>query len=204
MLSTNHRFLYIHVPKTAGNAVQSVLAPKSDDRIAILAPHQDGRERFELRSDRYSTHKHSTLADYRREYGPAMIAGLFKFTCIRNPWERAVSFWFSPHRGQVEWDREGFVAFLGTIAPLAAFLSPDAAAPLPLPSCIGNVDLVMRYETLEADFSEACRRVGIAPQALPVRNRSARRPYREYYDADLVEKVREHFHEEIAYFGYRF
>src|SRR5262245_20224214 len=99
MISLRHRFLYVHIPKTADNAVQNVLRHYSEDKLVCLSPHQDGVERFEVRNDRYAIQKHSTLSDYERELGGGTLAGLFKFCCIRNPWERAVSYYFSPHRG---------------------------------------------------------------------------------------------------------
>lgn len=203
MLSTSHGFLYIHVPKTAGNSVQSVLAPYACDRIEVVGPHQDGHDRFEVRSDRFATHKHSSLADYHGEYGPTMLAKLFKFTCVRNPWERAVSFWFSPHRGPVTWDRAAFAAFVDTMPPVTAYLSRDRAGNS-LAECLAGIDFVMRHETLDRDFRVACANIGIPHRELPVRNRSASRPYRDYYDQDMAAQVARRFAEEIDCLGYRF
>jgi hypothetical protein len=73
MLSTSHNFLFVHIPKTAGNSIQDALRLYADDKFATRAPHQDGVERFELRSAKYNTTKHSTLADYEREYGAQML-----------------------------------------------------------------------------------------------------------------------------------
>ena len=104
MLSTAHRFLFIHVPKTGGNSIQNVLAVYSADHLVSTAAHQDGVERFEVRSTRYRTTKHSTLREYEREYDPSLLDGLRTICCVRNPWERCISHFFSPHRGPVEWN----------------------------------------------------------------------------------------------------
>jgi Sulfotransferase family len=108
MLSTDRKFLFVHIPKTGGNSIQNVIRSYFDDQVVCITPYLDGVERFEVRSARFNTHKRSTLADYLREYGSQLFASLFKFTCVRNPWDRAVSFYFSPHRGKVVWEREDF------------------------------------------------------------------------------------------------
>lgn len=202
MLSTSHQFLFVHIPKTAGNAIQGAFRQYADDKFVCEAPHQDGLERFELRSTRYQTHKHSTLTNYRREYGAAMVERLFKFTCVRNPWERAVSFWFSPHRGVTKWDRDEFEKFVVTMQPVSHYLasSPSEA----LARAIRNVDLVIRHEQLQEGFREACQRTGISWRPLEVRNKGPRRNYREYYDDGLRALVSERFREEIEVFGYEF
>jgi hypothetical protein len=108
LISLAHNFLFVHIPKTVGNSIQNVLRTYSEDKIVRLAPHQDGIERFEVRSDKFNIHKHSTLQDYRAELGDEVFQRLFKFTSVRNPWDRMVSFYFSPHRGPVSWNREQF------------------------------------------------------------------------------------------------
>lgn len=203
MLSTTKRFLFIHVPKTGGNSIQDALRPYADDAIVAIAPHQDGVERFELRSDQYATHKHSTLREYRQAYGDALFASLFKFACVRNPWDRAVSFYFSPHRGEVKWDRKCFCDFVATIAPVGHYLTlaPDQR----LADAVRHIDCLLRFETLQSDFARACEAVDIPEPTLRVRNKSSRLgSYRDYYDAETAKVVATRFEEEIDVFGYYF
>ena len=65
MISFQKRFLFVHIPKTAGNSIQSVLRNYSEDEIVALRGEQDGIERFGLRNPNYKIKKHSTLAEYR-------------------------------------------------------------------------------------------------------------------------------------------
>lgn len=204
MLSLKHRFLFLHVPKTGGNSIQNILAPWSDDRLVCLAPHQDGVERFEVRSDRFRTTKHSTLAEYLAEYGEDLFHSLYKFCCVRNPWDRAVSFYFSPHRGKVEWDPDAFAAFVPTIQPLRHFVALGTESRATLEAAVGNLDQVLRFESLPSDFEALCRRLGLPQQGLPHRNHSRRSHYRDYYDHRTRELVREHLGEEAALFRYEY
>ena len=203
MLSTKHKFLFIHIPKTAGNSIQNILSKYSDDEIVCLAPHQDGIERFEVRSKHFGTHKHSTLLDYRREYGDEMIKGLYKFCCVRNPWERAVSHFFSPHRGKTKWSKDDFMQFIqSNVKPLSIYLAAEMKEEHSLQHGLANMSLVLRFETLQMDFDNLCRLLGLPISELPHRNKSSRDEYMKYYDTELEQAVFNRFRDEICHFGY--
>jgi hypothetical protein len=203
LISLAHNFLFVHIPKTVGNSIQNVLRTYSEDKIVRLAPHQDGIERFEVRSDKFNIHKHSTLQDYRAELGDEVFQRLFKFTSVRNPWDRMVSFYFSPHRGPVSWNREQFAKLIAQIPPVAAHVFLEGGSNSK-PSCFNNMDYFIRYESLNDDFKKVCELIGIPWVPLPIRNKSKRQPYAIYYDDELVELVQNRFSEEIIYFGYEF
>lgn len=207
MLSTSHRFLFLHIPKTGGNAIQDALRDVADDRIVCLAPHQDGVERFELRSDRYRTQKHSTLAEYRAQYGAALFDGLYRFACVRNPWERVLSHYFSPHRGTVEWSPEDFLAFIPRVQPMRHYVGLPGDEPPTLAVAVAHLQRVLRFERLQDDFDDVCAALGLPRRTLAQRNRSAPeggRAWRDHYDTRSRALVESRFGEEAALFGYRF
>src|SRR5215469_6624176 len=94
MISISGNWLFIHIPRTAGNSLQSVLAPYSEDHLTWGA-FQDGVERFEVQG-RYTGGKHFRLQDYADRVRPETFSKLFKFTVVRNPWARAISWFFLP------------------------------------------------------------------------------------------------------------
>ena len=65
------------------------------------------------------------------------------------------------------------------------------------------VDYVGRYETLEADFDEITRHLGLDLQ-LPHLNSTEHRDYRSYYSAETRERVAELWAVDIENFGYSF
>src|SRR6266853_2331973 len=104
MISFQKQFLFVHIPKTAGNSIQSILRDYSEDEIVALRGEQDGIERFGLRNPKYKIRKHSTLAEYRAALEKERFHGLYKFTCVRNPWDGMVSSDFRPTWHAGAWD----------------------------------------------------------------------------------------------------
>ncbi len=202
VLSTRHRFLFIHVPKTGGNSIQSVLLPYSDDQIALLAPHHDGIERFEIRSSTLSIHKHSTLLEYENQLEPSEFSSLIKVCGARNPWDRCVSHFFSPHRGPISWNPSDFTTFIeSAVLPLSHYIKTRPGGD----NAFENIDYFIRFEHIKEDFQGFCASTGLYRLDLPHLNRSSRRDYRSYYQSEeAVRLVQKKFQDEIEYFGYKF
>jgi len=202
LLSIKKNFLFIHLPKTGGNSIQSALFPYSEDKKVLLNSLHDGVDRFDIRSPLAGIRKHSKLKEFRDRLDAAQFDELFKFTCVRNPWERCVSFFFSPHRGGVKWSPAAFEDFVRTtVEPAQVFLQlhDDDVDPF------DNVDAVIRFENIAGDFREVCDRIGIECPPLGRLNESNRRDHREYYrDDKMIGYVAEKFALEIKRFGYEF
>jgi Sulfotransferase family len=200
MISLQKRFLFVHIPKTAGNSIQSALRDYSEDQLVALRKEQDGIERFGLRNPNYKIKKHSTLSEYRDALGHEQFRNLYKFTCVRNPWDRMVSYYFTPTQTPETWDRKGFRKIICKAVPVADYLRLDDGEKDPF----ANVNYVMRFESLTDDFRAVCGTLGISATTLPRYNRSSRDNYSKYYDDELRELVRMRFAAEIERFGYAF
>ncbi|NMF85925.1 sulfotransferase family 2 domain-containing protein [Nodosilinea sp. P-1105] len=219
MISLQKKFLFIHVPKTGGNSIQSILKDYSEDKIIILEKHQDGVERFEVRSDRYKVHKHSTLTEYKNMIEDSVYNSLFKFSVIRNPWDMMISWYFSPHRKIKDWVRDDFQKLIDEVQPLSYYIKDSlllenqrswlsrlnfSQRKIQKGSLIRDIDFLIRFEYLNEDFKEVCKKIYIPFVELPLRNKSSRGHYSRYYDEDLKEKVRSKFSEEIKFGNYEF
>ena len=210
MISIAKRFLFIHVPKTGGNSIFQVLREYSQERIITPGPHQDGIERFGTANDTYPTIlKHSSLSEHQSALPADVFRSLYKFAILRNPWERMISWFFSPHRQLpqktrntwhgADWNREWFTHFLGRRQTTRHYTClPDS------PTLSHDLDFLMRFEQLDEHFAEVCRRLDIPARPLPKYNQSTREHYSHYYDDELQVLVGQMFHEEIEFAGYRF
>jgi len=200
MISFQKRFLFVHIPKTAGNSIQSALRDYSEDQLVALRKEQDGIERFGLRNPNYKIKKHSTLGEYRDALGSEQFRNLYKFTCVRNPWDRMVSYYFTPTQNPETWDRKRFREIISKAVSVADYLRLDPGEEDPF----ANVDYIMRFENLADDFRTVCETLGISPVTLPRYNRSSREHYSKYYDEELRHLVQTRFAAEIERFGYTF
>ena len=88
--------IFIHMPKTGGNTIQASLmeAGLSLDEI-IVEDHQDGFDRFKIRGE-YTRNKHQFMFRYLADN--PHLSSAKAFSCVRRPFERMVSYYFSPHR----------------------------------------------------------------------------------------------------------
>lgn len=206
MISIQKKFLFVHVPKTGGNSIQNALSRYSEDDIVELNKHHDGVERFEIRNQKYDITKHSTLSHYKSVLDETIYGSLFKFASIRNPWDLMISYYFSPHRGFSEWNRQIFLSLVERMPPLRHYICerPSTREGKGNSKLDTDIDYLMRFESIDDEFEVVCGKLNIPPQRLPKRNASIRLHYSRYYDDDLREIIRQKFNEEIVFGNYIF
>lgn len=91
ILSHSRRFVFVHIPKTAGEAITRTLAPHLG-RDDIYFSGQASRELHNAYyRQRYALRKHSKARDIATMLSQADWDGYFKFTIVRHPVDRARS-----------------------------------------------------------------------------------------------------------------
>ena len=202
MIFKKNKVIFLHYPKTGGNSIQDALRSFSEDHIISPAAHQDGVERFEVRNAEHKNlRKHSTLQDYYNALGKDLFT-YTTFINIRNPFDRMVSFYFSPHRGNVHFDRDAFAQFIKTIPPIENYISIQK-------SLFGKNEIspnitFLRFEKLHEDFGRLCKELQANEIELPHRNASNREDYKKYYDEETANIVSTRHKYEISLGGYKF
>jgi hypothetical protein len=96
IISRGRKFIFVHIPKTGGTALSLALEARAmkDDILLGDTPKARARKgRLKGVKAAGRLWKHSTLADIAGLVTEEEIAGFFTFALVRNPWDRAVSYY---------------------------------------------------------------------------------------------------------------
>ena len=148
------------------------------------------------------TPQHATANEIRRFVGEEKFNNYFKFTVIRNPWDRLVSFWH--HIGKKKCaDFSNWVCLGYPKGPTKEYWS-TICLENNLPSC----DFFIRYENLVQDCEEVARILRIGDEIVLPNHLSGFREksdhYSHFYNNRAIEWVERYCEREISNFGYTF
>lgn len=199
MISSKHKFIFIHIPKCGGSSIESLFGYNLWDR-GKFPSHFCSYDLF-LGKDSSSAKylQHSTITEIR-EMKNDLIDDYFSFSFVRNPWDRHLSDFFF-YGGQKRCDFKNFL-----LNPPSLDLSHSMPQLDFICSSDGEflVDFVGKFENIQSDFDTICDKIGIDRQKLPHTNKSNHKHYTEYYDDKTREIVAEKYAKDIEYFGYKF
>lgn len=189
MISLRKNFAFIHVNKAGGTSICEALAEWEDCQPYVL------------------DHDQATI--YRDRLGEALWSEMFSFAFIRNPWDRMVSSYEfrrqympdqrAPHvRAAAEFSFRDWMLNVVAADPRDREWSDQLwmVCDLEWNPIISRIYL---YDVLAEGFRDACDRIGIDAPALGAFNKTDRRDYRDYYDAETDALVRERFARDIAW-----
>ena len=179
MISHSKKFLFIHVPRAGGTSM-----------VVALRKFKPQRVKF-----------HMSALEFREMY-PDKFQQYFKFSFVRNPWDRMLSEYFYTiskfGKPQKEFNRD---EFLKTIKKYDLHhrtqwsLLSDGKKLL--------MDFVGRFENLTYDWKFICEKLGVDIE-LPHRNTTQHKHYSHYYDEETKSAVALRFEDDIVKFGYTF
>jgi chondroitin 4-sulfotransferase 11 len=202
MISADRRWIFVHIQKTGGNAVRMALGVEIDD-----------------------AYKHFFARELRDLYGDTDWRQSFKFSFVRNPWERLVSWWamIDANRSALSDGRplnnfhrfvlertETFKDFLENCDEEIAdsdgrkWVYRNQLDYLTNSSGKMIVDFVGRFETISQDFALIAQKINGRFVPLSHTNQSVHRHYTDYYTPALADKVASRYAADIKAFGYIF
>jgi len=205
LISDRYNFIFIHIYKNAGSSITNALTPYATNNWRVN--FHKIMQRAGLGSvppPPYPPHLHA--ADLINDMGREKFDRYFSFAFVRNPWDWQVSLYTYTRKTPTHWQHDfirqmdGFEAYIRwrcaeEVRFQKDFIYSENDELL--------VDYVGRYERLDDDFREICRRIGISA-ALPRINVSKEKPYQAYYTPETIELVRRTFAPDIDLFGYNF
>ena len=190
MYNPEKKFLFIHPQKCAGTSLRHILRNEYSEGVISdeLEPKGSG---------------HWRAAEWANHIGPG-IKNYYKFAVVRNPWDRAVSYY---HHLQKHKDyKQPFWKFILNDVHIQSI----NYAIYPKLHIKGKyiVDDIIRQEHFESDLEIVMGKLGIADYEVLNLKHDTNRPsqdYREYYDQQqLIDQIASLSHFEIEKYGYEF
>ena len=206
MISHRHRCIFVHIPKTGGTSIENLIWPGPRTTADLWMGFID---RYH---NKYQTGglQHLLATQIRAEVGTEVFAEFYKFSIVRNPWDKAVSQYSSMDGRE---DLRDFIGmkkgdsikrYLDLIGrkkhvqwePQVSFLRDSNGDLL--------VDFVGRYEAFSPSVFHVLSAIGVRSDTVPHENASRRGPYPGYYDSESREMVADLYAADIEAFGYSF
>lgn len=228
------KFIFIHIPRAAGTSIAMSLT----DRIWKFPRRPAGINKWKNIIDNKTSLvlEHTDVQQLvdRDALSNQFYGNAFKFTFVRNPWDRIVSLYRSylndstllsnlagrrrakgtSHRFESRYtldsSAEGFrdfIDYLSTIniVKIGLYNRKEWSHFNSQLAWIPNdIDFVGKFENLENDFNFVCDQIGHPLIELPHKNKTEGVPYRELYDKDSRNIIHKMYKDEIERFGYEF
>ena len=185
--------IFVHIPKTAGMSVATALFGEGGST-------------------------HAPLSAIEGLLPEAEFNTYFKFTFVRNPWDRLVSAYeyLRVGVGDDEYDKtmSDKVVSLGSFDRLVDWLGDTEAAEgmhfLPQHRHVNSagaenaMNFIGYFETLQKDVLRVANRLGVTAQLPHINKSPGRGRYQSYYDRRSIDAVAEVYRRDVDMFGYDF
>jgi len=207
LISDSHQFIFLRMRKVASTSMKAILLPYCLPRPPGKLAHLKSRAKLEWDYHKYVFRAHDDIRAARRRMPAEKFDRYFKFTFVRNPWDRLVSEYEFLLR-KTGHGRHEKVKNLGGFKQFIEMQIPRSDAYQVNMICDRSgklqMDFVGKLENLQDDWKTVCTRIGIPHQELQRKNASERSNYKDYYDGESRALVARHWAREIEMFGYRF
>jgi hypothetical protein len=204
IVSHKHKFIFIAIPKTATHAIRFALRKYlgPDDWEQVELYHQSRLPYSEFENVK---HGHITSLEAKHAIGEEIWNTYFKFTFVRNPFDRFVSYSFFRYTSsEIFANNKLGIMKLHFKNPM---LSNDILFK-PQWSFVSNefdenlVDFIGRFENLQTDFDEVCKRIGLPQIKLESHNPTNHKNYKQYLDKELIDLISNYYKDDLEQFDY--
>ena len=218
IISHKHKYVHIHIPKTAGSSISAAI-PNNHKDVVGQYDSKYYKDPLLYWSNPLQHWKYQDVSTYLWEEGED-IADYFTFTFVRNPWSRAVSYYFyalqvNPGEGRSKVDT---FQIIEKECPTFRDFCIKAQNPSVTKVHGGGLQLnyiqnskgivapnfIGKIENIDNDWRTLCTKLNIKPDSLKVKNSSKHEHYTHYYDEETKELIGKLFKEDIEYFNYKF
>jgi len=204
LISSQKGFIFIHIYKTGGTSIRRVLE-RYDDRFNFFHRMKSYLTPNPVLSSK-TIHKHMRVEKIVAKLGREKFRQYYSFAFVRNPWDWQLSLYF-----QILHDANSpnhkLVKKMGTYENYVDWRVHEACR---LQSDFLYIDdelmvnVVGKYESLEADFQQIVNTINLKETALPHLNNRKKGNYKSYYNETTRQMIAEAYQKDIERFGYEF
>lgn len=206
IVSHLHRYIFVAMPKTGTHSVRQALrehlGPDDIEQVGLFV-----NKRFPYDDLAAIRHGHFGIAQVRPYLGDDVVDTYFKFSFVRNPFDRFVSYcaFMTRQHGAFERDPQGTMRkILFELRPMDhVHFQPQYTLLVDADDALA-MDHIGRVETMQDSYDAICERIGIPSRALDKVNSSKRGDYRQYYDQALIDGVADLYRRDLELFDYSF
>lgn len=191
MISHEHKCIFVHCHKCAGETIELAVFGKSD--IGFGGDPYEG-----------SPEKHFSVNQYIKKYGDSVWNNYFTFSFVRNPWDRVISWIKYRDKRRNLYGGRLNSSIIKKEVESPFFSNNSYFNLLSFDSSGGSIDFIGKVENLQEDFNTFCDKVGTPQQKLPHKNKTKHKHYTEYYDDETKSIVAKKYAKDIEYFNYEF
>lgn len=220
LISHTHKFIFVHVPKTAGTSVMNMCLPNARliDRllydggtVSFLAKAFNRTFGLTERGNRHFAgfSKHEYARVIAEKLGPDRFSSYFSFAFVRNPYDWTVSRYLyirqakGHHLNKVV-SQMSFESFVKLDVADYDYQQSDFVCD---PEGKVMVNFVGRFENLDRDVHHIARAVNLKEPELRHANPSRARKgksYQDYYCENTKRLIARKFERDLTLFGYTF
>ena len=189
----NKKIIFIHIPKTAGTSIIKYCQNNFsiydgwDIKVKLL-------EKFNTDSSYINTHDFTKTNDIEK------LSSYNKFTVVRNPYDRMVSWYFYITLFDKDKITKTFKEWI--IDPLDNDFTPKEIDEKDFNSQCSFVDdttNIIKYENLNEELSNFFGKKII----LPIKNKTNHKHYLDYYDQETLDIVYKKYKKDFKKFNYK-
>ncbi|MFT5542459.1 MAG: hypothetical protein ACI97K_002331 [Glaciecola sp.] len=224
MVSHKYKCIFIHIPKCAGTSIEKALdhfdgklsRGRQDHRSVRMIekpfnPFKAARnpENAKDAIRRFREYfRSSSNPNNKLAVSSAQYKDYYKFSFVRNPWDRAFSWYKNAMRDPIHQKNYGIPAQISFDEFIKTFAGTgylrEQTYWLDNYSNKIDLDFVGKFENLATDFDNICKAIGLSDRALPHEVKSNEASKTEYISAEAAEFISMFYQREIELFDYQF
>ena len=197
MISDSHKFIFIHIPKTAGTSLCNIFLKE--------------KAYIHTKKGRYYQ-SHESVNDLEITNSEEMDK-YFTFSFVRNPFRRLVSYYNFKINTKYFPPKISFKEMCRKIYKKERKGIRDRNFLLHTRSCCEylinkngeiNIDFIGKVENLQKDFDFICDKINLQKQIIPKQNKSKVVDYTDFYDNETIKITSDIYQSDLEKFSYKF